>query len=364
LDDSTEHQITFDKKIINDFCWTSTGEIVFNSNRGGGICLWVMPEEGGAPKQLTLGAGADRFPRISKDAKHLVYLNESQTSNLWTIDLQTKELQQLTYEDGYVTSSAYSPDGSKLFYRLENDFEPSQNGFVICNKDGSEPTKFEPIIEKGRPASSRVRWSADMKSVYFSGFQSDTIKKNPDSIITKFSSFEHEIAANITRKIGDGALIDISRDGKYLLYSPDLNTPSPKTILALKSAPDKIIKEIAFSFSRGMPRFSWDSKSVIVQDSIGVWFIPLDVGKSKYLIKTPKSFVSAGSMPDGKSILGIIAEPSSQIFNLVKMYYANGKVEEIGKISGYGTAVSPDGKTVLFGKVENKNKIIVLDNFR
>ena len=122
----------------------------------------------------------------------------------------------------------------------KTDFEPSQNRFVICNKDGSEPTKFEPKIEKYTLASAlEIRWSVDMKSVFFSGFQSDTIKKNPDSIVAKFSFFEHEIATNITRKIGDGALIDISRDGKYLLYAPDLNTPSAKAILALKSAPDQ-----------------------------------------------------------------------------------------------------------------------------
>ena len=220
LDDSTEHQMTFDKKIIDDFCWTSTGEIVFNSNRSGGVGLWVIPEEGGTPKQLTLGAGVDRFPRISKDAKHLVYLNGFLTSNLWTIDLQTKELQQLTFEDARVRSVAYSPDGSKLIYWLENDFESSQIRFVICNKDGSEPTKFEPTIEKYEIVTdSVIYWSADMKSVFFSGFRSDTLRKNPDSIVFKYHFFEHELATNLTRKIGDGALFDISRDGKYLLYA-------------------------------------------------------------------------------------------------------------------------------------------------
>ena len=227
LDDSTEHQITFDKKIIDDFCWTSTGEIVFNSNRGGGVGLWVIPEEGGTPKQLTLGAGADRFPRISKDAKRLVYLNESKPSNLWTIDLQTKELQQLTFEeDAQIWSVAYSPDGSKLIYGLENGFESSQDGFVICNKDGSGPTKITPKIEKYTLSTVFViRWSADMKSVLFNGFRSDTIRKNPDSIVVRSSFFEYELATNITRKLGDGRLFDISRDGKYLLYGPDLNFP-------------------------------------------------------------------------------------------------------------------------------------------
>ncbi len=362
LDDSTERQITFDKKIIDDFCWTSTGEIVFNSNRGGGVGLWVIPEEGGAPKQLTLGAGADRFPRISKDAKHLVYLNESETSNLWTIDLQTKDLQQLTFEDALVRSVAYSSDGSKLIYGLENTFESSLDGFVTCNKDGSDPTKFAPKIEKYRLVSIMgLRWSTDMKSFFFSGFRSDTIRKNPDSIVVKYSFFEHELATNITRKIGDGALIDISRDEKYLLYLPDLNFPF-KVFLALKSAPDKIIKKIAIRET--MPRFSWDSKSVIAQDSIGVWSIPLDVDKSKHLIKTPKSFWFISPMPDDKSFLGIIANPASKNRTWVKLYCASGKVEEIRKMHGYGAVVSHDGKTVVFIRIETKNRIIVLDNFR
>jgi class 3 adenylate cyclase/Tol biopolymer transport system component len=361
LDDSTEHQITFDKKIIDDFCWTSTGEIVFNSNRGGGIGLWVIPEEGGTPKQLTLGAGADRFPRISKDAKHLVYMNESQTSNLWTIDLQTKELQQLTFEDALVRSVAYSLDGSKLIYWLRNEFESSQDGFVICNKDGSEPVKFAPVLDKYRPFVNKS-WFGDMKSVIFNGFRIDTIRKSPDSIVTKFNYFEHELTTNITRKIGDGMLFDISKDGKYLLYVPDLNAP-PKAVLALKATPDKIIKEITLWQSTIC--FSWDSKSALVQDSNGVWSIPLDTDKSKHLIKTPKSFMFLNSVPDDKSILGLIPVSAPHNYTLVKVYYADGRVEEIRKqMPGFGATVSPDGKTVVFIRNERVNKIIVLDNFR
>jgi Tol biopolymer transport system component len=364
LDDSIEHQITFDKKVIDDFCWTSTGEIVFNSNRGGGVGLWVIPEEGGVPKQLTLGAGADRFPRISKDAKHLAYLNESQNANLWAIDLQSKELQQLTFEDAIgwdgIRGVAYSPDGSKLIYWLENSYESSQNGFVVCNRDGSEPTKFALTIGKYTQIYALgILWFPDMKSVYFNCDRSDTIRKNPDSIDVKHCYFEHEFATNVTRKIGDGILIDISWDGKYILYA---RKDIYQVVLANKSAPDKIIKEIAFN--RGMPHFSWDSKSVIVQDSIGVWSIPVDVGKNKHLIKTPKSFRLISPMPDGKSILGRMWDAASLNNVLVKVHLINASVEVIKEYSGLSSTVSPDGKTLVFVKVETMNRIIVLDNFR
>jgi class 3 adenylate cyclase/Tol biopolymer transport system component len=361
LDDSTEQQITFDKKIIDDFCWTSTGEIVYNSNRSGSVCLWVASRDGGIPRQITLGAGGDRCPRISKDAKHLVYLNESQTSNLWTIDLQIKEFQQLTFEDALVMHCAYSPDGSKLIYWMENEYEPLQNGFVTCNKDGSELSKVAPFIDKYTISPFVIRWSADMKSFFFNGFQKDTLRKNPDSIVVKHSFFEYEFATNITRKIGDGMLLDVSMDGKYFLYEPPFNQ---RAVIVLKSAPDKIIKEIAFN--RTLPHFSWDSKDVITQDSIGVWAIPLDVGKSKYIIiKTPKAFDFISAMPDLKSILGRIWDATSQSNILVKMYCANGKVEEIRKMPlGFSPEVSPDGKILAYARFETKSKIIVLDNFR
>jgi hypothetical protein len=199
-----------------------------------------------------------------------------------------------------------------------------------------------------------------MKSVFFCGSRSDTIRKNPDSIVVKYSYFEHEFATNITRKIGDGALIDISRDGKYVLYAPE---NFYRAVLALKSTPDKIIKEIAMH--KGIADFSWDSKSAIVQDSIGVWFIPLDISKNKHLIKTPKFFLSLGPMPDDKSILGVIANPASPSPTLVKLYCASGRIEEIRKMRrDFYVVVSPDGKTLVFTRTEDKNRIIVLDNFR
>ena len=362
LEDSAEHQITFDKKIIDDFCWTSTGEIVFNSNRGGGVGLWVIPEEGGMPKQLTLGAGTDGVPRISKDAKHLVYLNESESANLWTINLQTADLQQLTFEDAWVRTVEYSPDGSKLLYRLENEFEPSQDGFVICNMDGSDPTKFAPTIEKYTlmPYLS-VFWSPDMKSFFFNGCRRDTIRTNPDSIVVTYSHFEYELATKTTRKTGDGALLDISRDGRTIVYAlEDVH----RAVLASKSTPDKKIMDIVIHEDDAMPRFSWDSKSVLIQDSMGLWSIPLDASKSKQRIKTPKTFWLIGPMPDDKSILGCVVDAATQRNTLVKVNIANGTVEEIRKIPGRIAVISPDGKTLTFIRVEIKNRIIVLDNFR
>ncbi|HAL56430.1 MAG TPA: hypothetical protein DCP63_08145 [Bacteroidetes bacterium] len=368
-DSTTERQITNDKKIIDDFCWASTGEIIFNSTRGGDVDLWVMPEDGGAPTQLTLGAGADRVPRVSKEANRLVYVNESEPSNLWTLNLSTKDTRQLTFEDVQVILPVFSPDGSKIIYWRSDLFENKQNYFVICSKDGSEPTKVVPLVENytlnGWPPA---RWSTDGKSILFNSFRRDTVRKNPDSVVFHSAFFEHELTANITRKIADGELFDLSRDGKYVLFRRDRDSISTRTVLALKTAPEKPIKEASSPWTPS--QFSVDSKSVITQDSLGLSFLSVEDGKTKQRVKTSKYFAKIHPFPDGKSILGSLWDPARNNRSLVRLLLQNGSVDRIAEIAptasiwSFGCSISPDGMTLLYSKKESKNRIVLLDNFR
>ena len=366
LEDSTERQITFDKKIIDDFCWTSTGEIVFNSTKGGNVNLWVIPEDGGTPKQLTLGAGADRLPRISSDAKHLVYVNESETSNLWKLELPTGQVQQMTFEDAQLFSPSYSFDGAKIIYRQTDLFDNSRSGIYVCNKDGSDPTKLPANIENY--TTYAARWPAQGKPMILNAFRTDTVRKNPDSLVTRIVIFEYDPGTNIPTKIADGNCVDASRDGKYLIYERNQELNYWNVVLALRASPDKPIKEIVSRWS--IPRFSWDSKSVITSDSASITFVSVGEGGGKKLIKRPKNFGVGSQMPDGKSLLGSLYDPALKKSDLVKMQLSDGKVEKIAplppssRIWGSGGPLSPDGKTLIFSRSESKNRILVLDNFR
>ena len=369
LEDSSERQITFDKKIIDDFCWTSTGEIVYNSTRGGDLDLWVIPETGGTAKQLTLGAGADRLPRVSKDAKHLVYVNESETSNLWTLDLGTKQLQQLTFEDSNIGRPVYSRDGTKLLYWRSDLFESTRSGFVVGNQNGSDPVRTMPTSADFTIAGiSPGRWSPDSKSVLLGATRSDTVRRNPDSVVVHTLFVEHELGTNITRKVADGTLFDISRDGKYVLYRRDRDSIFWRGVLALKATPEKIIREISSPW--GPPHFSSDSKNVISQDSVGIWFTPAEEGGKSRLIKTPKNFGYVLPLPDGKLLLGTVWDPVAKTNTVAKLNPSNGTVEKILTLppaTGFWTwncSISVEGKAVVFQRAETKNRIILLDNFR
>jgi len=365
LEDSAEQQITFDKKLIDDFCWTPTGEFVFNSSRGGNVNLWVMPEDGGTPTQLTLGAGADRFPRISKDGKHLVYGNESQTSNLWTFDFSTKQMQQLTYEDGSLYQPAFSPDGSKFLHRELDDFAPARNGWYVRNKDGTDPVKLAASIENY--TINTAIWSMVGKPMLFTAYRMDTVRKAPDSVAARYAFFEFDPVTSATSRMGEGWLFDASRDGKYLLYRPNDVKEFSKGVLALRASLDKPLKN--FSSPWSYPRFSWDSKGVVTSDSLTISIEPVEGGKARK-IKKPKNFDIVQLMPDGKWMLGTKYNPALRNTTLVKMQLADGKIEELAplpqssQVWWMSSSISPDGKTLLFYKGEVKNRIVVLENFR
>ena len=369
LDDSTEQQITYDKKIIDDFCWTSTGEIVFNSTRGGDVDLWVIPEKGGTPTQLTLGAGADRIPRVSKDSKRLVYVNESETSNLWAMDLTTKENRQLTFEDVQTLYPVLNPDGTKIVFWRSDMFESQENYFVVCGKDGRDPVRVKPTVENytitGWPPS---RWLPDGKSILFQAIRRDTVRKNPDSLVTHVTFFEHDLAANVSRKVYDGYLADISRDGKYLLFRRDRDSIPGRFVMALRASPEITIKELSARWSP--PQFSWDSKSLLLQDSVGISIVSVADGKTTRRIKTARNFGAMALMPDGKSILGSLWNQATRTSTLVKLLMQNGSTEKIietpstASMYRYGSSIAPDGKTLVYFKSETKNRIVLLENFR
>lgn len=122
---------------------------------------------------------------MSKDGKRLVYLNESKTSDLWTIDLQTKYFQQLTFEDATIYGATYSWDGNKLIYYQMNITEASRNrgvesspedSYIICNKDGSERMKFIPTVEGYSWTWFGSRWLPDMESIIIGGGHKDSLE--------------------------------------------------------------------------------------------------------------------------------------------------------------------------------------------
>lgn len=365
LETGKEEQLTFGKKLIDDFCWTTTNEIIFNQSIDKNVNLWTIPASGGNPSQLTFEPGINRVPRISKDAKRLVYLSESDYSNLWVANLETKDLKQISFEEVSHFFPIFSPLGDKiLMFRSMNSLGNEWQLF-ICNADGSEPVQITHLTRGS--VGGLPQWSSDGTAIAYTVSKRDTIPEKPDSTYIAFNIFIHKLGKDTGQIIGKGTLADWSSDNKYLLFARDRNVFNPnKYVLALTSSPAEPIKEID---SRNTPSFTNDSKNVVYSDSVYIWSISIENGQQSKLFKLPKEGVVEilGEMFDGKSI-GIMTYNSDRgTYKVAKLFNNGTGLETLLEIPGGLSSVisySPSMNTILFTRIETRNKIILIDNFR
>ena len=106
--------------------------IAFTGQYDGNFNVYVMPAEGGQPKQLTFYQGGahqlndrmgihDEVINWTPDSKHIVFLSRRDASNGWTkrpftVSIEGGLPQPLPMDQGGLLS--YSPDGSKIAYNI------------------------------------------------------------------------------------------------------------------------------------------------------------------------------------------------------------------------------------------------------
>ena len=79
--------------------------------------LWVVPAEGGTPRQFTYGDQVDSQPRWSSDSREIAFLSnraDEKQPQIYIIPIDGGEARPLTELKGEFGSFAWSPDGEQL----------------------------------------------------------------------------------------------------------------------------------------------------------------------------------------------------------------------------------------------------------
>jgi TolB protein len=143
----------------------------------------------------------------SPDSEHIAFMGYSGNRNIYSVDTNGTNLQQLT--DGYYNSSpAWSPDGRQLAFYSEDDILQSWHGSIyILDIPSQRVERITDAIDR----TYRIEWSPNEQKIAFTAY--DTSSERMDLFLMNADGTNlQRIDTNIE------GLISWSPDGRFLAY--------------------------------------------------------------------------------------------------------------------------------------------------
>ena len=127
--------------------------------QGQKAAIFIINSDGTGEHQLTSRDTFDGFPTWSPDGKQIAFKSDRiDRSDIWTINIETKELRRLTRTGNLTTSPSWSPDGKYIAYR---------EGFRIYLMHANGDRQHELWPGDGIYGRDSPRWSVDSQSVLY-----------------------------------------------------------------------------------------------------------------------------------------------------------------------------------------------------
>ncbi|PYV35319.1 MAG: hypothetical protein DMG22_02690 [Acidobacteria bacterium] len=167
--------------------------------------IWQVAALGGTPRRLILNA---TDPAWSADGRSLAYENTA-SGAIWISDSSGQNARELTHSDfnwAAETNPSISPDGRELAFVFRS--EGPYGELAVVDLDSG---KVRQLTHDGALALSPA-WSPDSRFIYFTSSRGGTMN------IWKIAATGGE-PGQITAGQGDDAQLDVSRDGKRIVFS-------------------------------------------------------------------------------------------------------------------------------------------------
>jgi Tol biopolymer transport system component len=200
-------QITHDPELKSRPRWSPDGATIAYArlNHSGIWDIWEVPSLGGTPRRLILNA---EDPAWSPDGRSLAYENTT-NGTLWISGLSGENARQVTPAPGPAmqnTEPRFSPDGRELAFTIKSPGPYGQLEVVDLASGKVRPLTHDRALARS-PA-----WSPDGRSIYFASSRGGSMN------IWKIAATGGE-PEQITAGQGDDAELDVSSDGKRIVFS-------------------------------------------------------------------------------------------------------------------------------------------------
>jgi Tol biopolymer transport system component len=368
-------RLTYDNDEIRGLDWGADGrEVVYAAARGTGWHLWRIPAAGGSPREILSAGNAAGDPAIARAGNKLAFTEAPVTESIWRqrLDLEKAEAEKGDGGAPWIRTGAsetypsFSPDGRQVA--------------DISGQNGNQEVWLTNVETGGRtqvtnfrgPTLRGVRWSPDGKTLLID-------ERNGGAAI-------YAVAASARRgnpapvHVTSGANASFSRDGKWIYYVAGANAAFTRDRQstyydgggALFSArPDGSGVELVTGPPASGPEESADGKFVYFRRGRTIWRVPFAGGNAEEVVEPEHSLFgsSFAAVPDGLYYLEF--DRSSRAVDLAFYRFSTSKSSEVlrmtdaGGSSGAGFTISPDGKTVLYPKIDrSQTNLVLIENFR
>lgn len=185
--------------------------------------MYLQPASTNAPSLVRF----PEFPSLSPDGRKVVF---AWAGDLWAAPTAGGPSIRLTAHPATERRSAFSPDGSLLAF--ESDRDGSRSLYVMSLDRAAETLVPGPIwrITGGDRAQSLGGWSADGRSLYFSGTQEPELHRSPRMYKVDLERTGEGWAGGPIRELtrAFGGMPRATRDGGVLFYRGRYDPDRPK----------------------------------------------------------------------------------------------------------------------------------------
>jgi Tol biopolymer transport system component len=264
----------------------------------------------GPPVPVISSRGANLRPSYSPDGKKIAFESDRLGySDIWYCDVDGSNCAQLTSLRGTAGTARWSPDGNHIAFEAQND---SFYQIYVIEIPGGRP-RLVPTFsgcDNGAP-----NWSRDGRWIYFY-----STRQNAPFQLFKVP-FEGGLPVNVTK---NGGVYAIESDNGLFLYYAKVDQP-------------------------------------------GIWKMPLNGGQEVRVLEKPSHWFNWAVSRSGVYFLDESAGPNGTIefFDFRTRHTAPIHRLEKPVLGPGGLALSPDGRSLLYGHDESlQSYIMLVKNFR